>query len=348
VSTFNPTTVGIIDAGIIAHASLMHQEGTSGTQGGGVDPSTRVLILGLTQPTQINFVSSNIVDVEQTYLLEGIGTTGIVETESIQLLGTTTVTSVREFVKILRITKQSGELLVGNVTVFTSSGEFLASLFSASDSGSGFEVTGIQSLSNRLFSTPDDGRVYYEKFFIRNSTLDVLSNFVVEKFSDSDNCFDFALDLTVNATTTSRNRTTRPGAIPIQNFNSLPKTLANFCSNDAIGVWLRIQIPSGATTSTKTLTLKTIADNQETLLDVIVPQAPSAFVANVVSRRASEPLGGGLPLRFMELRGAHFVDQLFYEPDPVTFRSQFYYNTRINKLFKKINSKPRPVWKQVR
>ncbi|MHA2065094.1 MAG: hypothetical protein ACXABY_12025, partial [Candidatus Thorarchaeota archaeon] len=60
------------------------------------------------------------------------------------------------------------------------------------------------------------------------------------------------------------------------------------------------------------------------------------------------PIGGGNPHRFLELVGSKSVVESFYEPDPITFRDQFYYNARLNKLYKKINSQPSPVWKQVR
>ena len=62
----------------------------------------------------------------------------------------------------------------------------------------------------------------------------------------------------------------------------------------------------------------------------------------------------GNPLTFVELFGATPVELLFYEPDPNTYRLNYYYNTKLNKLYKKIltpaigcNSVARYVWKNI-
>jgi hypothetical protein len=340
--------IGTIDAGIAIHASMFHQQETSEIQGGAIDLTKQIILSKLVQPTQVSFVSSSPIDINQVYAIEGIGVTGIVETEFLQLRGIVPVRTMREFVKLLRVVKQSGEPLCGNVTISNPHITVLASLLNINSSGNGFETTSLQALTAGFIGVPNDDRIYYEKLFIRNSTLDTINNFTLMEFSDKEGCFDFAFDPTFNASTTSSNRTTRPGVIPVANFNSLPKTVVNFLPGDSLGVWLRIKIPAGSPTNQKTLIFKIIADEVELLSSVITSESSAQLLSNVISHRASEALGGGLPLQFMELRGAHFVDQLFYEPDPVTFRSQFYYNTRINKLFKKINSRPRPVWKQVR
>ena len=54
--------------------------------------------------------------------------------------------------------------------------------------------------------------------------------------------------------------------------------------------------------------------------------------------RRGRPGGGGNPSRFVELAGGKAVLMLWHEPDPVTARTAYYYNTRQNKLFKKIHS----------
>jgi hypothetical protein len=46
--------------------------------------------------------------------------------------------------------------------------------------------------------------------------------------------------------------------------------------------------------------------------------------------------GGGNPSRFIELTGGEEVPMIYYEPDAKTARSSYYYNTRLNKLFKRI------------
>jgi hypothetical protein len=84
------------------------------------------------------------------------------------------------------------------------------------------------------------------------------------------------------------------------------------------------------------------------LFTLIHPEGSSLVFDDVLDKRTKHAIGGGNPLRYVELKGAKFVEQMFYEPDPITFRDQFYYNTRLNKLFKKIGTSPVPVWKMVR
>lgn len=45
--------------------------------------------------------------------------------------------------------------------------------------------------------------------------------------------------------------------------------------------------------------------------------------------------GGFNPLQFIELYGGVMVDIQNYEPDPVTHRYDYYYNSRLNQLFKR-------------
>jgi hypothetical protein len=42
--------------------------------------------------------------------------------------------------------------------------------------------------------------------------------------------------------------------------------------------------------------------------------------------------------RFVELAGGREVPIQFYEPDPNTFRLNYYYNSRLNILYKKVRS----------
>ena len=58
------------------------------------------------------------------------------------------------------------------------------------------------------------------------------------------------------------------------------------------------------------------------------------IVDEIFSRR-----GSGLgynPHRFIELFGGKMVETLRHEPDALTFRDEYYYNTRINVLFRRV------------
>lgn len=59
------------------------------------------------------------------------------------------------------------------------------------------------------------------------------------------------------------------------------------------------------------------------------------FMVDLLARRGT-PTPGYNPHRFVELFGGQLVPIYSYEPDPMTSRSDFYYNSRINQLFKRI------------
>lgn len=54
-----------------------------------------------------------------------------------------------------------------------------------------------------------------------------------------------------------------------------------------------------------------------------------------LTRRRGQVTVGGNPSRFVELAGGKEVPTSWHEPSAKTFRSDYYYNTRVNKLYKK-------------
>lgn len=71
-------------------------------------------------------------------------------------------------------------------------------------------------------------------------------------------------------------------------------------------------------------------------------------LAEVINHRYSQPVGSGSnPARFVELYGGREVFISFTEPDPVTARSDYYYNSRHNRLYKRLQTIPKPVWKVI-
>ena len=62
---------------------------------------------------------------------------------------------------------------------------------------------------------------------------------------------------------------------------------------------------------------------------------PSDLVLTISQNKLSaEPAGNDH--RFLELYGGSEVPVQFWEPDPLTFRSEHYYNARQNELFKRM------------
>lgn len=72
-----------------------------------------------------------------------------------------------------------------------------------------------------------------------------------------------------------------------------------------------------------------------------------AVLDDIIRNRGRSTVGHN-PTRFIELYGAEIVPIQFYAPDPVSFRSEYYYNSRQNVLFRKLNtSDGRIVWKRI-
>jgi hypothetical protein len=76
------------------------------------------------------------------------------------------------------------------------------------------------------------------------------------------------------------------------------------------------------------------------------------FVTDLLDRR--RPItNGGNPHRFMELVGGQEILYQFYEPDANTTRELYYYNTRTNILYKRIEvtnpgtNRRYSIWKQI-
>jgi hypothetical protein len=59
------------------------------------------------------------------------------------------------------------------------------------------------------------------------------------------------------------------------------------------------------------------------------------FLVDLFSRRLNDEIGG-LGVRTVELYGGMIIEPTAFEPDPTTYRDEYYYNAISNALFKKI------------
>ena len=66
------------------------------------------------------------------------------------------------------------------------------------------------------------------------------------------------------------------------------------------------------------------------------------ILEDIVKYRGNITVGGN-PIRFVELVGGKEVPLLSHQPDPITFREKYYYNTRLNALFLKVETLVPPV-----
>ena len=65
---------------------------------------------------------------------------------------------------------------------------------------------------------------------------------------------------------------------------------------------------------------------------------------DIFNKRGKKPFDGFCH-NFIEMLGAKLVEFSYYEPDANTFRGQYYYNTRENRIYKKIQAGTKKVWK---
>lgn len=350
-TTINFSTEGTVPPDInldriVLHGAEYHQkDNVSGPQGGAVDCARKMATGGIPFQSPISLIGTSVADIGQIYIVEGLGPNRVIEREAIMLNGVNQVTTTRSFTLLCRVTKQSGPALVGNVMV--SAGP---SIIGVLDSMSGPEVTEIRSFLAGAMGRATVDTAFYEKFFIKNNTGQEIGKMTIsEHQSDFKERGLFAADPVFDDTTTSRNRLTKPGGVNPGDFltdGSLMFT--NIPDKSAVGIWLRLVIPAGEGTVLNGWKIKIVADNVEKIYDLLHPEGSGLALATTLSNRDLHPIGGGNPNRYVELAGGKFVQQVYYEPDPITFRDQFYYNARQNRLFKKINTKPVPVWKVVR
>lgn len=340
-------TSGTEQIGVALYGAANHVLNNNNTQGGAIDTRKRLFINGLTvEKSQITLTSTSDSDIDQFYLIEGIGPTRLIESEIVELRGSVAVESTKLYCRITRIEKQSGSPLVGKITIAQSDGPTLGFLESSSLSEIGTEDLSICGLLSNISGKATVLITYYEKFFVRNISDRPLT-FTMTEVSDPDECILFAFDTALDSDSTSRNRVTRSGLVPAELHTSKPKSI-DIGVGQSIGIWIKAIVPRGHSAFIKLWTVKISDGTNEEFVNLIYPDGDMLFIPFTLGIRSEQPIGGGNPTRYLELAGAKFVTESFYEPDPITFRDQFYYNVRINKLFKKINTKPAPVWKQIR
>lgn len=63
--------------------------------------------------------------------------------------------------------------------------------------------------------------------------------------------------------------------------------------------------------------------------------AIGATLVDLFDRRGPLTTGGN-PHTLLELGGARIVEMTQFEPDPKTYRHEYYYNTVLNRLFRRI------------
>jgi hypothetical protein len=66
------------------------------------------------------------------------------------------------------------------------------------------------------------------------------------------------------------------------------------------------------------------------------------FLDDLSERRGKQSVGNNNTAWFLELDGATVIEPTAFEPDPATYRGDYYYNARLNVLYKKIVTRKEP------
>lgn len=248
--------MSVADTDLVVYGAANHAESDSGTQGGAIDTTVRLVpassSLFNTLEDEVEILSSNAGDTSQTVTVTGRLASGAIVAEAMSLNGTTVVTSSNTFERLLKIVVSGSH--TGTITVRKES-----------DNTSIVAIeSGVLTIRRPFYNVSADvsggsSRVFYEKVFVKNnhSTLALLAATISEQ-SDSEGQITFALDSAVNGTTTSTNRVTAP-ASGVSSFDSSAKAVpgTDLAAGAKIGVWLALTLPAGDPATKATYTLRT-------------------------------------------------------------------------------------------
>lgn len=241
---------------VVIYGSANMQESDSGTQGGAIDTTTRIVFTDLAANDTVD-VSGSVAEALQNVVITGRGSTGAIVSETITLNGTTAATGSTTFERILKITCQGHP---GTVTVYDNSNtETIATLES-----------GVETIRRPFYNVSADpasgggDKYFYEKIFVKNNNgSSALLNVTIQEQADGvdsagSGTIDFDLESSQNGSNTSSNRVTAPSAAMLGSFDSSTKSLpgTDLSPASGIGAWMRLSLPQGTSAANTTYTLR--------------------------------------------------------------------------------------------
>ena len=225
----------------------MQELDASSPQGGAIDTSIKMTFTDMSSNAPVNVVSDVVSD-SGTVDVRGRLAGGSIANETINLLGTDVASGAIVFERILRIYSagHTGELTVTNQT---------------SSSGIATLESGVSEIRRPFMTVTGEASGgsavnVYEKVFVKNVSLtnDLLSAAIGENSDgvEANNAdITFELANSGNDTATSTDRLTAPasGDLLSNTFDDLSKSVpgGSLPFGDAIGVWMKMNIPAGTT-----------------------------------------------------------------------------------------------------
>jgi hypothetical protein len=243
-------------AEIIVYHAANNPDADAVTVGGAIDPKRRAVFTKMAANDTVQAVSSSAGDT-QNCTVTARAADGSVVSETKALTGVTPITfaTLGTVQRILAVELASDA--AGTVTIRRTTGAVLIQTIPATERG--FSMVFRKGSSDAAGGAT---RNYYAKVFLKNTngTL-ALTTAVVKQNADPDARITHLLAATKGDSATVANRQTAPSAadtLDPDTFDDTDKNVptGSLGSGEAIGVWLRLQLPAGDAPHDTTYTLE--------------------------------------------------------------------------------------------
>lgn len=239
---------------IVVYGSANMPEADTGTAGGAIDTTTKIVFTDIAAADTVAVSSDNAGDTTQTVTVTGRTSAGSVVSEELSLNGTTRVTGSQTFERILKIVVSGSH--TGTITVTRNNASTYTQIATLE--------SGILT-ARRLFyaataeASGGSSKDFYEKVFVKNThaTLSLLGAQITEQADPGAN-ITFDLEDAVDDNNSTTNRVTAPTGM-LGTFTGAAKNVpgTDLAAGDAIGVWLKLTLAAGASPGKNSYTLRT-------------------------------------------------------------------------------------------
>lgn len=247
--------MSVSSSDLVVYGCANHQETDSGTQGGAIDLTVRLVFDDATLTNTLNTVvkttSSSGADTTQTVTVYGRNSTGSIVSEALTLNGTNIITGAVTFERILKVVVSGSH--TGTITCKKSDNTVFLNIES-----------GVLTVRRPFYGASSDvsggsTKNFYEKmFFKNNNAVNALLSAVFAESSDSSGLVDFDLESSVNGSNTSTSRLAAPSSGMLGSFTNSDKNVpgTDLQPLGTIGVWLHLTLAAGTSASKATEGIK--------------------------------------------------------------------------------------------
>lgn len=243
-----------ISGGSIASSDLVFYNSanmttdSSSTTGGAIDTLRRPDFTQMAANDTVRIVSSAAGDTTQTVAITGRLADGSLASETLSLNGTTVVTSVNTYERLLKA--EMSATATGTVTVARTTGPTTIRTIPAGERG-------FQAMFQQLASSTTGATNWYEKIFVKNTngTLALTSATIILN-ADPQAVFTFGLAAALDGSTTTTNRTTAPAGIAFATTTQSVANSGNLSAGSAQGIWMKLALAQNNAALKSTVTME--------------------------------------------------------------------------------------------